>query len=220
GSTGLPKAATANDAQLVGDGTQIAAAMGIQPSDTQVAVVLLSHSYGLGVLLMPLLLQGTAIVLRDSFVPPQLVDDARHSGARVLPGVPFMFQYFVTNPPPGGWPPRLQWLISAGAPLALSTVSAFHDRFGVKIHSFYGTTETGGIAFEDDDQIREEPVVGRALPGVTITLQPDDHAPAGTGRIHVRSAAVADGYSDHSRDGFDEHGFLTGDYGAWNARQQ
>src|SRR6185295_16689282 len=117
GSTGLPKAATANDAQLVGDGTQIAAAMGIQPSDTQIAFIPLSHSYGLGVLLMPLLIQGTAIVVRDSFVPPQLPADAQHFDARVFPGVPFMFQYFVTNPPPGGWPPRLQWLISAGAPL-------------------------------------------------------------------------------------------------------
>ena len=220
GSTGLPKAAIATDAQLVGDGTQIAAAMGIQPSDTQVAVVPLSHSYGLGVLLMPLLLQGTAIVLRDSFVPPQLVDDARHSGARVLPGVPFLFQYFVTNPPPGGWPPRLQWLISAGAPLPPATVRAFHDRFGVKIHSFYGATEAGGIAFDGDDEIRDEAVVGCALPGVTITLQPDDHAPEGAGRIHVRSAAVASGYSDETRDGFDGRGFLTGDYGAWDRRGQ
>ena len=220
GSTGLPTCAFANDAQLIADGTQIARAMGIEPCDTQIAVIPLSHSYGLGVVLMPLLLQATAIVLRESFVPPQLRADAEQFGARILPGVPFMFQYFVTNPPPGRWPPRLRWLISAGAPLAPSTVRAFHDRFGIKIHSFYGTTETGGIAFDDDDQIREEPVVGRALPGVTITLLPDDHAPDGTGRIHVRSAAVADGYADHTRDGFDEHGFLTGDYGAWNARQQ
>jgi acyl-CoA synthetase (AMP-forming)/AMP-acid ligase II len=216
GSTGLPTAALASDAQMIGDGTQIARAMGIQPSDTQIAVIPLSHSYGLGVLLMPLLLQATAIVVRDSFVPPQLTADAQQFAARILPGVPFMFQYFLTNPPPGGWPRGLRWLISAGAPLAPSTVRTFHDRFAVKIHSFYGTTETGGIAFDDDDEIREEPVVGRALPGVTITLQPDEHAPDGAGRIHVRSAAVACGYADGTRDGFDEPGFLTGDYGMWD----
>jgi long-chain acyl-CoA synthetase len=220
GSTGLPKAALANDAQLIGDAVQISQAMAIQPSDTQLAVIPLSHSYGLGVVLMPMLLQGTAIVLRDSFVPPQLLADARQFSARVLPGVPFMFQYFVTNPPAAGWPPGLQQLISAGAPLPPSTVRAFHDRFGVKIHSFYGATEAGGIAFDDDDEIREEPVVGRALPGVTITLQPDEHAPDGTGRIHVRSAAVAGGYSDNAGDGFHDQGFLTGDYGAWDAQQR
>jgi len=220
GSTSHPKAALATDAQLIGDGTQIAAAMGIQPSDTQIAVIPLSHSYGLGVLMMPLLLQGTAIVVRDSFVPPQFPADARRFQARLFPGVPFMFQYFVTNPPAGGWPPGLQRLISAGAPLPPATVRAFHDRFGVKIHSFYGATETGGIAFDGDDEIREQPVVGRALPGVTITLMPDEHAPDGAGRIHVRSAAVAGGYSDDTRDGFDELGFLTGDYGAWDEERR
>ena len=43
--------------------------MGIRPSDTQIAIIPLSHSYGLGVVLMPLLLQGTAIVLRDVVRP-------------------------------------------------------------------------------------------------------------------------------------------------------
>src|SRR6185295_20022546 len=169
GSTGLPKAATANDAQLVGDGTQIAAAMGIQPSDTQIAVIPLSHSYGLGVLLMPLLLQGTALVLRDTFVPHQLPADARRFGARVFHGVPFMFQYFVANPPADGWPACLQWLISAGAPLEAETVNGFHQVFGVKIHSFYGTSEAGGICFDRSDQIDGQPTVGWPLPGVTVT---------------------------------------------------
>jgi long-chain acyl-CoA synthetase len=220
GSTGLPKAALANDPQVIADGTQIAAAMGILPSDTQIAVIPLSHSYGLGVVLMPLLLQGTAMVVRDAFVPPHLEADARQFNTRVLPGAPFMYQYFVANPPAAGWPPGLQRLISAGAPLPAATVREFHDRFGVKIHSFYGTTETGGIAFDAGDAIGAEPIVGRPLPGITITLQPDTLAPAGAGRVHVRSAAIASGYSDHEQDGFDELGFLTGDYGAWDARQQ
>lgn len=220
GSTGVPKAALTNDSQLIADGTQIAAAMGIQPSDTQLAVIPLSHSYGLGVVLMPLFLQGTAIVLRDAFVPPELLADARRFNARVLPGAPFMFQYFVANPPPAGWPPGLRHLISAGAPLPAATVHEFHDRFGVKIHTFYGTTETGGIAFDAGDEIGVEPVVGRALPGVTITFEPDVLAPAGAGRLHVQSAAIASGYSNHEPDGFDELGFLTGDYGAWDAQQQ
>ena len=219
GSTGVPKAALANDSQLIADGIQIAAAMGIQPSDTQIAVIPLSHSYGLGVVLMPLLLQGSAVVLRDAFVPPQLEADARQFNPRLLPGAPFMFQYFVTNPPAAGWPRGLTRLMSAGAPLPPSIVRAFHERFGVKIHSFYGATETGGIAFDDDDEIRDAPIVGRALPGVRITLQPDEYAPLGAGRVHVQSAAVAGGYLDEAREGFDDQGFLTGDYGVWDERQ-
>ena len=59
--------------------------MGIKPSDTQIAVIPLSHSYGLGVLLMPLLLQATAIVVRDSFVPPQLARMRSDSGRGSFP---------------------------------------------------------------------------------------------------------------------------------------
>ena len=103
---------------------------------------------------MPLLMQGTALVLRESFVPHQLPADARRFGARVFPGVPFMFEYFLANPPADGWPPCLRRLISAGAPLLPATVRAFHERFGVKIHSFYGATETGGIAFDDSEDDR------------------------------------------------------------------
>ena len=92
-------------------------AMGITPDDVQIAAIPLSHSYAIGNLVMPLLLEGTAFVLRESFVPRHLPSDARDYGARVFPGVPFMFQYFNDHPPAGGWPPSLQCLISAGASL-------------------------------------------------------------------------------------------------------
>jgi long-chain acyl-CoA synthetase len=225
GSTGPAQATVTTEAQLVADGAHIVAAMRIAPSDTQVASIPISHSYGLGVVLMPLLMQGTACVLRDSFVPHQLPADARRFGARTFPGVPFMFEYFLANPPAGGWPPTLQRLMSAGAPLAPATVRAFHERYGVKIHSFYGTTETGGIAFDDSDDIDDSGTVGRPLPGVTLTLRDDapaaDHGPQpGLERIHVRSAAVADGYSDETCDGFVDQGFLTGDYGAWDEQRR
>jgi long-chain acyl-CoA synthetase len=194
--------------------------MRIAPADTQIAAVPLSHSYGLGNLVLPLLIQGTAIVLRESFIPQQLPDDARRYGTRVFPGVPFMFEHFIAHPPADGWPACLEQLISAGAPLTPTTVRGFHARFGVKIHSFYGATETGGITFDGTETIHDTMVVGRPLPGVTLALRPDDDMPPGAGRVHVRSAAVADGYSDGSRDGFQDDGFLTADYGVVDAEHQ
>jgi acyl-CoA synthetase (AMP-forming)/AMP-acid ligase II len=222
GSTGRPSATLTTEAQLVADATQIIAAMGIRPSDTQIAAIPVSHSYGLGNLMLPLLLQGTAFVLRESFVPHQLPADARRYGVRVFPGVPFMFEFFLANRLPDGWPSSLQLLISAGAPLAPETARAFHERYGVKIHSFYGASETGGIAYDDSEDPDAGGAVGRALPGVAITLTPDDelrseNSGRRTGRIHVRSAAVSSGYSDGDRGGFVDGGFLTGDCGALDA---
>ena len=178
GSTALPKAVIVTDAQIIEDTDHIVEAMGIRPADTQVAVIPLSHAYGFGNLIMPMLLNGTPIVLRESFVPQLLPSDARRFAARVFHGVPFMFQYFVTNPPADGWPDCLQWLISAGAPLESETVKGFHDLFGVKIHSFYGTSEAGGICFDTERWRRRQADRRLAAAGC------DGHA--ATGRRHSR----------------------------------
>jgi acyl-CoA synthetase (AMP-forming)/AMP-acid ligase II len=223
GSTGLPKAACNTDAQLIVDSQQIAEAMRIGPDDTQIASIPLSHAYGVSVILIPALLQGTPIVLRESFVPHQLTADAAAYGARVFAGVPFMFDYFLAHPPPEGWPSSLGTLISAGARLMPETVRGFHDRFGIKIHSFYGTSESGGIAFDGSDDIAVLDTVGTPLPGVTITFRPDDDIRGNGGRVHIRTGGVASGYAVPTKVGthefgepggdFCEDGFLTGDIG-------
>ena len=220
GSTGAPRATLTSEPQLVADCAHIVAAMDIRPGDTQIAAIPISHSYGLGNLLLPLLLQGTACVLREAFVPQQVTADARRHGARVFPGVPFMFQYFLDSPPSDGWPPSLSRLISAGAPLSPAIVRAFRDRFGVKIHTFYGASEAGGITFDAGDEIDDAGAVGLPLPGVVISLRRDASAadPQTAGRIHVRSDAVSSGYSEPGGGGFVDGGFLTGDYGTWDAR--
>jgi long-chain acyl-CoA synthetase len=215
GSTGLPKATFTRESQLVADSTHITMAMGIRPDDTQIAVIPLSHAYGLGNLAIPVLIQGTAIVLRDAFVPQQVVADAAAYNARVFPGVPFMFAHFAGNPAALRWPRTLSALMSAGAPLDAATVHAFAHAFGVKVHSFYGTSETGGIAYDDSDDLDAAGSVGRPLPNVTVTLRSEAGAPLDGGRVHVASAAVASGYAGRppGAEDFTGGGFLTGDFG-------
>lgn len=214
GSTGAPQAAVTTEAQLIADGRQIMSAMEIAPGDTQLAAIPLSHSYGLGVLVMPLLLQGTPIAVRESFVPHQLAADTREAGVQRWPGVPFMFEYLLEHPPAYGWPHGLARLVSAGAPLSPGVSRAFSRRFGTKIHAFYGTTETGGITYDDSDDLESVDTVGRPLDGVTMSLRPEHDLPGG--RVHVRSPAVANGYVG-SADDFAGGGFLTGDYGTVDA---
>ena len=220
GSTGLPKATFTREPQVVVDTIHITTAMDIGPDDTQIAVIPLSHAYGLGNLVMPALLQGTPIVLRDTFVPQQLYADAVRYGARAFPGVPFMFAHFASHADTLPWPRRLERLVSAGAPLHAATVQSFARAFGLKVHSFYGTSETGGIAYDDSPDVDVAGTVGRAMPDVTITLRADEGAPAGGGRVHVASRAVSSGYagSAGSDDGFTGDGFLTGDYGRYDLR--
>ncbi|MEO5741290.1 MAG: class I adenylate-forming enzyme family protein, partial [Vicinamibacterales bacterium] len=219
GSTGFPKAILAHESHLIADGERISAAMGISASDTQVGVIPLSHAYGFGSLVMPLLLQGTAMALRDSFVPSHVLVDAHAFLPRVFAGVPYMFKYFAENPPDGGWPSSLELLVSAGARLDAQTSQMFHERFGIKIHSFYGASETGGISYDASDGLMPDGHVGTAMPGVTILARPDDEAAEGSGRIFVRSDSVAVGYTEDEEDSaFVDNGFLTGDLGVVDSR--
>jgi long-chain acyl-CoA synthetase len=220
GSTGQPKAILTAESHLIRDAERIIERMEIAASDVQIAAIPLSHSYGLGNLVLPLLLQGTATVLRDAFLPQQVAADARLAGARVFPGVPFMFGHFAAHAPAGGWPSSLRLLISAGARLDVETISRFRDQFGRAIHSFYGSSETGGIAFNECDEPADPGCVGRGLGGVTIALQPQDGAPPGSGRVHVSSDRVACGYAGEDAAGgpFGGGGFLTGDVGRLDER--
>ena len=220
GSTGLPKATFTREPQVVVDTIHIATAMDIGPDDTQIAVIPLSHAYGLGNVLMAALVQGTPMVLRDAFVPQQVQADAATYGARTFPGVPFMFAHFASHAATLSWPRRLDRLVSAGAPLDAATVHAFARAFGIKVHSFYGTSETGGIAYDDSPDVDVAGTVGRALPDVTISLHAEDGAPADGGRVHVASEAVSSGYAggNGEAEGFTRGGFLTGDYGRYDRR--
>ena len=222
GSTGVPKATFTREAQLVEDAAHITTAMNIGPQDCQLAAIPISHSYGLGNLLMPLLLQGTPVVLREAFVPQQLHADATIYNARVFPGVPYMFAHFANNPDAIAWPRGLEALISAGAPLDPIVANTFARTFGVKIHSFYGTSESGGISFDDSPDVDAAGTVGRPLPGVTITLRPQEGAPIDGGRVHVAGGAVSSGYAGQaaSDEAFTDGGFLTGDVGRFDAQRR
>jgi acyl-CoA synthetase (AMP-forming)/AMP-acid ligase II len=218
GSTGPSRTTVTTETQLLADARHIVTGMRIGRDDTQLAVIPLSHSYGFSSLVMPLLAQGTPFVLRESFIPSNVSADARDYGARVFPGVPFMFQRLLADPPAAGWPPTLRKLISAGAPLPLETARAFVSSFGVKIRSFYGTSETGGIAYDDGDESEVSDGVGRPLPGVTVTLLAHANGPAGAGRVFVRSEAVSSGYTGGLHEAFRDGGYVTDDLGTFDER--
>ena len=72
----------------------------------------------------------------------------------------------------------------------------------------------------------EAATVGRPLPGVTITLRREDRqaegAPIDGGRVHVAGDAVSSGYAGQAPadEAFTDGGFLTGDFGRFDARQR
>jgi acyl-CoA synthetase (AMP-forming)/AMP-acid ligase II len=216
GSTHLPRAAVAADTHLVNDGRHIIEAMGIEPSDINFTCIPLSHSYAIGNVVMPLLWQGTRVALRQSFNPAQFVRDVVDTGSTVFPGVPFMFDRLKLLEGLDRLPAALRLLITAGARIDAGTVSWFRRHLDRKVHSFYGSSETGGIAYDDSEDVNDPPHVGLAMPETAITIRRPEPG-SSMGRIFVEGNAVASGYA-HSDEGdgvsaFSGDGFLTGDLG-------
>src|SRR5262245_6124142 len=175
GSTAVPKAAVARIEQLISDGDHVAEAMAIEPEDVNFCCIPVSHSYALGNVVLPLLLQGTAVALRQSFSPAQSLGDMAAAEATVFPGVPFMFDRFRALDVEK-MPPRLRLLITAGARIDPDTVRWFWASLARKVHSFYGSSETGGIAYDDTEDVAEPLHVGHPMPQTEVTIKQTDDA--------------------------------------------
>jgi acyl-CoA synthetase (AMP-forming)/AMP-acid ligase II len=182
GSSDLPKAISCRAEHLLADGRQVIATMGLRPRDRNLAAIPLGHSYGLGNLVLPLILQGTAVVCASAFLPRQLVEWIPRYAVTVFPSVPAIFRVLATLPP-GPEPTGLRLAISAGAMLNPEVAQAFYRRFGVMIHNFYGSSESGGICYDRTGRASlEGRSVGKPLRGVTVTIK--------GGRVTVKSPAV------------------------------
>ncbi len=190
GTTAAPRAIRFRSEQLLADCIQICDTMGITSNDVNFGVIPLSHSYGFSNLVTPLLVRGVAMVLSRDRMPRAVLDDLARTGATVFPGMPVFYQAFceMENAPVL---PKLRLCISAGAPLPLEVARKFRDKFQRAIHSFYGSSECGGICYDREARLEEAGFVGPPMDGVKIEiLEPNVSA----SRIRIQSTAAGDGY--------------------------
>ena len=190
GTTAAPRAIRFRSEQLLADCTQICETMGITGRDLNFAVIPLSHSYGFSNLITPLLARGVPMILSRDPMPRAVLDDLARTNATVFPGMPVFYQAFSEMEEVPALP-KLRLCISAGAPLPLAGARKFRQKFNQPIHSFYGSSECGGICYDRDASLLEQGFVGQPMRGVDLELLELD-APATL--VRVRSAAAGDGY--------------------------
>ncbi len=201
GTSGQPRSLAFTSASMLADGRQIAATMQIGPGDRNLGAIPFGHSYGLGNLVLPLIVQGTAIIASNEILPDALAAQIQRDEATVLPSVPAVLRALAESSVEPAMLRSLRRVISAGAPLRAEVATAFRAKFGLPIHNFYGSSETGGICFDrTGDATAEGRSIGEPLDGVSVQLDEDQ-------RVTVRSAAVA-APGQHT----------LADLGAWNER--
>ena len=190
GTTAAPRAIRFRSHQLLADCNQICDTMKITGADLNFGVIPISHSYGFSNLLTPLIARGVPTVLTRDRTPRAILSDLARSNATVFPGMPVFYQTFCEMDYVPALP-KLRLCISAGAPLPRTVAKKFREKFNLPIHSFYGSSECGGICYDRETTNEVEGFVGQPMAGVGIELlEPESSA----SQIRVRSAAVADGY--------------------------
>lgn len=187
GTTGQPRTVRCREAHLAADCRNICATMGIMPGDINFGVIPFSHSYGFSSLVTPLLWQGTRLVCAHDRLPRALHQQLRESGSTVFPGTPALFQALAALPGTEDLG-VVRLCISAGAPLAAEVARQFARRYTLEIHTFYGSSECGGIAYDRAGR-QDQPTgfAGTPMEGVEVRPVEGD-------RIEVYGSNVADGY--------------------------
>lgn len=185
GSTGLPKLMFFRDSEMLADGRNVLSTMGLREDDRQYAAIPLGHSYGLGNLVLPLILKGIPLVAASGVFPQVMLADMYRYQVSVFPAVPALLRALTRVGEASELLSALRLVISAGAPLESAIRVAFKSRFGLPIHNFYGSSETGGLCYDRTGEGTTEAgtTVGTPLKGVVLQQYPD-------GSLGVRSEAI------------------------------
>lgn len=189
GSTGSPKGIVASAENLLADCVNICATMDIRSDDVNFGAIPFSHSYGFSNLVTPLVVQGTAVVISNDYLPQSIVALCNRHRCTVVPLIPMVFEH-LTSAAEGRFD-TVRTFLSAAAPLSPATSRHFRERFGVDIHSFYGCSECGGITYDRRGGAVERGAVGSAMANVSLSIAND--------RLVIRSGAVSLGYLHDAR---------------------
>ncbi len=203
GSTGEPRCVMFRADQLIADAANIKASIKLDTAFPNLAIISLAHSYGFSNLVLPLLLQGHPMVIVPDALPGSLRAAFALNQRFTLPAVPAMWRAWrqtgLLNQA------SIVLAISAGAPLPLELEKAVFDECGLKIHNFYGSSECGGIAYDESDTPRADcSLAGMAMNGVRLSMNEESC-------LVVHSAATGVGYWPQRDEALGEGSFTTSD---------
>ncbi len=198
GTTGVPKGVALSHDNLESNARAAATLHELGREDWAVSVLPLSHSYGLTVMNAGHIL-GTKAALLRWFNPEEVLRTIQEFRAVSMSAVPTMLLYLLNFPDADRFDTRSMRVWGSGAaPLPVEIVEPFERKFGGRILEGYGLTEASPVVSAHRlSGPRKLGSVGRAIPGVEISIQDDDDRPLPVGEIGevcVRGRNVMTGY--------------------------
>lgn len=225
GSTGRPKVVPHTHAELDANGKATTGGLKLTPDDVILNALPGHHAFGFMNAQSEAVTAG-ASTLYWSDPQPLMLSRSRLLAAleaeqvTVLPGVPFLFDTLAGSTDDADMS-RLRLIYSSGVAMRRPVYDRFHERFGVRIHQAYGSTETGHIAtnLSEDETLWDS--VGLPVGDVKVDVLPSESTTVpGMGEILITSPATTRGYLDNetaNRAAFVQGGFLSGDLGRIDA---
>ena len=198
GTTGKPKGVALSHRNLESNARAAASLWELDREQWNLAVLPLSHSYGLTVMNSGNIL-GTRAVLLRWFNPELVLDAIRQYRVQSMAGVPTMFVYLLHYPEADRFDTSsMRSWGSGAAPLPVEIVEPFEKKFGGRLLEGYGLTEASPVVSAHRlSGTRKLGSVGTPIPGVEVRIldDGDGELPRGAvGEVCVRGANVMLGY--------------------------
>lgn len=199
GTTGYPKGAMLSHKNLYSNARDVSNHFLMSSEDRIIATLPLFHVFGLTVVANAPLLKGAKILIAPRFSPSEIYELADIQRATVFAGVPtmlnFLCQYSNGNPESFS---NLRLAISGGAPLPISVLDSFEQRFNIKVSEGYGLSEAAPVTcFNPLNRERKPGSIGMSIPNVENRVVDDqgNEVPIGeVGELVVRGPNVMKGY--------------------------
>ncbi len=168
-------------------------------TDTVLAALPLSHSFGQTCLQNAPLLHGASVIYVARFDPDHALDILVKENVTILAAVPQMARLVMESGRERDLrPTTLRWCLIGGAPIPTTLIDAFEKWSGASVLEGYGLSETSPVCvFRTPQTPRRPGSVGRAIEGVELRLalpSGDSTDVGGPGELLVRGHVVMKGY--------------------------
>jgi long-chain acyl-CoA synthetase len=202
--------------------------LGLAPDEVTLCALPLYNTFALNQCINALMVLGATMVLLRRFDAVACMEAIQEHRCTFFPAVPTMLQKLFNHPTAAQHDlTSVRRIVTGGAPVPAAVLARVHESTGnqVVVITGYGLTEatalnaTHEVQLDANGQLHRPKSVGRALPGIRITVRDEggDEVPYGTvGEICIKGSCVMKGYyklpemtSEAIRDGW----LRTGDLG-------
>lgn len=203
GTTGNPKGVLLTHKNLYTNAVNSAAHNQTERGVT-IGVLPLAHVYGLTIS-NTCYITGSSVVVFSRFDPQEIFKAIEKYKVRSFSAVPAMIHAMVGSPHADQYDTStLEWIGSGSAPLPISLLNDFRQRFGAKVLEGYGLSEAAPIVTAHNKKIDIKPgSVGIPIPGVQIKIIDDGgcEVPTGiVGELLVSGDNVTPGYYQNTEE--------------------